>query len=366
MIDVKRGDNMKVSKNSLKGYMLEEVLAYLIRTTGYKLLTDPAQDPRGLELRGNGLVVKGRGAVHQVDVLGELKWIPAFTFPLRLILEAKFRKKKTDINVIRNAVAMLLDVNQNNFPTREQKSFIPKYQYVCAVFSTSGFSRPAMNLAIAHQISLIDLSGSEYDDLRTAIERGATSILESIGDGKEINRRQSISNVRYAIRKHLETLPKPDDLYETRHSRQLSVLRSQMADNVLLTAETYHELFVGMANGPFMLLLKADDPQKFLEYAQNKPVHKISIRWSPRVENGRRWKIKPTQGPGTYELSFKLPKTLSKWIFDVEKEKVLSRAMNVKQQYFSNITIYRHIRDRDHLFRLIFDLEETERYAGGQ
>lgn len=357
---------MIVSKNSLKGYMLEEVLAYLIRTTGYKLLTDPAQDPRDLELRGNGLVVKGRGAVHQVDVLGELKWIPAFTFPLRLILEAKFRKKKTGINVIRNAVAALLDINQNNFPTREQKPFIPKYQYVCAVFSTSGFSRLAMNLAIAHQISLIDLSGSEYDDLRTAIERGATSILESIEDSKEIDRRQLIPNVRYTIRKHLETLPKSDDSYESRHSRQLSVLRWQIADNVLSTAKTYHELFVGMANGPFMLLLKADDPQKFLEYAQNKPVHKIKIEWSPRAENGRRWKIRPTQEPGTYELSFKLPETLSKWIFDVEKEKAASRAMNVKQQYFSNITIYRYIRDRDHLFRLIFDLEETKRYAGGR
>jgi len=38
--------------------------------------------------------------------------------------------------------------------------------------------------------------------------------------------------------------------------------------------------------------------------------------------------------------------------------------MNVKQQYFSNITIYRYIRDRDHLFRLIFDLGETEREMG--
>lgn len=356
---------MRVSKNSLKGYMLEEVLAYLIRTTGYKLLTDPAQDPRDLGLRGNGLVVKGRGAVHQVDVLGELKWIPAFTFPLRLILEAKFRKEKTGIDVIRNAVGALLDINQNNSPTREQRPFIPKYQYVYAVFSTSGFSRPAMDLAIAHQISLIDLSGSEYGDLRTAIERGATNILESIEDSKETDTRQLISNVRYTIRKHLETLPKPDDLYETRHSRQLYVLRRQIADNVLSTAEAYHELFVGMANGPFMLLLKADDPQKFLEYAQSKPVHKISISWSPRVEYGRRWKITPTEKRGAYELSFKLPETLSEWIFDVEKEKVTSRAMNVKQQYFSNITIYHCIRDRDHLFRLIFHLGEAERDMRG-
>ena len=80
---------MRISEESLRGYILEEVLAYLIRTTGYELLVDPSQDPRELGRKGSGLVVKGRGAVHQVDVLGELKWIPAFTFPLRLIVEAK-------------------------------------------------------------------------------------------------------------------------------------------------------------------------------------------------------------------------------------------------------------------------------------
>lgn len=102
---------MRINKDTLKGYILEEVLAYLIRTTGYKLLVDASQDPRDLENRGNGLVVKGRGAVHQVDVLGELQWIPAFTFPLRLFVEAKFRRGKTGIDAVRNAVGVLLDVN---------------------------------------------------------------------------------------------------------------------------------------------------------------------------------------------------------------------------------------------------------------
>lgn len=110
-----------MDKDALKGYILEEVLAYLIRTTGYALLVDPQQDPRDLAKRGNGLVVKGRGSEHQVDVLGQLEWTPAFTFPLRLFVEAKFRTKKTGIDAVRNAIGILLDINQNNSPTREQK-----------------------------------------------------------------------------------------------------------------------------------------------------------------------------------------------------------------------------------------------------
>src|SRR4051794_17362076 len=123
---------MKISKETLQGYLLEEVLAFLIRNTGYRLLVDKTQDPQELENQGHGLVVKGRGSVHQVDVLGQLEWIPAFTFALRLFVEAKFRERKTGIEVVRNAVGTLLDVNQNNFPGANEIPPRRKYSYVSA------------------------------------------------------------------------------------------------------------------------------------------------------------------------------------------------------------------------------------------
>ena len=83
-----------MSADSLAGYILEELIAFLIRNTGYRLLVDAVQDPIELRSVANGLNVIGRGALHQVDVLGELAWIPAFTFPLRLIVEAKCRRSK--------------------------------------------------------------------------------------------------------------------------------------------------------------------------------------------------------------------------------------------------------------------------------
>ena len=59
-----------MSVDSLAGYIIEELLAYLIRNTGYRLLTDASQDPREMRNQYNGLNVIGRGALHQVDVLG--------------------------------------------------------------------------------------------------------------------------------------------------------------------------------------------------------------------------------------------------------------------------------------------------------
>ena len=71
-------------KETFKGYILEELLAFLIRNTGYRLLVHPQQDPQELGWERGRLVVKGRGTVHQADVLGELNWIPAFTWDARL------------------------------------------------------------------------------------------------------------------------------------------------------------------------------------------------------------------------------------------------------------------------------------------
>ena len=63
-------------KAQFKGYILEEVLAYLIRTSGYSLIdTAPSNDP-DLFSGTNGLNLRGRGTNHQIDILGELNWIP--------------------------------------------------------------------------------------------------------------------------------------------------------------------------------------------------------------------------------------------------------------------------------------------------
>lgn len=52
-----------VRLQTLRGYLLEEVLAWLLRSSGYRLLTekgDPARPPwKVLEKRHHGLVVRG-------------------------------------------------------------------------------------------------------------------------------------------------------------------------------------------------------------------------------------------------------------------------------------------------------------------
>ncbi|MGC7872064.1 hypothetical protein ACPUYX_11110 [Desulfosporosinus sp. SYSU MS00001] len=375
-----------IGRESLKGYLLEEILAYLIRNTGYNLLVDPSQDQRELDKRGNGLVVKGRGADHQVDVLGQLKWVPAFTFPLRLFVEAKCRSVRTGIGEIRNAVGVLDDINQNYSPVREGKGILPRYTYRYALFSTSGFTSTAADMALAHQISLVDLSGTDFLDLRDLLDNLANWILTQLrvtslsnnsesdedSDSNEpeenIRGREShnlIRLLRMHIRTVLGTWPLGQALVERENDYLYSRIPNLAEFNDLITnqMERFGEFFVGMSNGPFLLLLRSHNPKSFLRYCDENPVHKVSITWTRQDGLERQWNIKPLTNPETYSLSFGLPKSIGDWIFDNESLTV-ERALNVKEQFMSNITIYRFDQERDIIIRLLFNIRDIDNIDG--
>ncbi|MEU5931052.1 hypothetical protein [Micromonospora sp. NPDC047187] len=59
----------------VRGYLLEEVIAWLLRRSGYELLTEQVAGDPALEMTGAGLAVRGRSARHQADVLGEFPWV---------------------------------------------------------------------------------------------------------------------------------------------------------------------------------------------------------------------------------------------------------------------------------------------------
>jgi hypothetical protein len=346
----------RMSPDSLAGYILEELIAYLIRNSGYRLLVDAAQDPGELVTRANGLNVIGRGALHQVDVLGELSWIPAFTFPLRLIIEAKCRRTRTGTNVIREMMATLIDVNQRHFPSLDASSTPPKpkYTYVGAIFAASGFSSGASKLALAHAISLVDLNTRELSGLVKAARDSAVAVLRPANvRAFAASDLEIVRSIRRAIRLRLGTLPEPFADVEL----AWGVAGEDPLTTAVNTAQDTSELFVGMATGPYILLLKADNPKRFLEFSQDQPTHEVHIHWSRREDGGRTWSVEPMSGAKAYRLWFKLPDELASWIFNSESAR--KTALVAKEQFFSSISIYRHLKGRDSLIRLQYRAENT-------
>ncbi|RSI64462.1 restriction endonuclease [Streptococcus oralis] len=155
-----------MKKSQAKGYLLEIVLAKLLKVNGYDLVTSTDnEDNEIVDLPRNGLNIKGRGAYHQFDSLGTFRITPPFTHPIRLFLEAKFyTSNKVGIDRVRMGIGILQDVNTNySTVTMSDKELkLPKYNYNYAIFSTSGFTGDAQRLALAHKIRLIDLSSGYY------------------------------------------------------------------------------------------------------------------------------------------------------------------------------------------------------------
>lgn len=343
-----------VSPESFRGYVLEEVLAFLIRNSGYRLLVDPSQGDQ-LERRANGLVVVGRGGLHQVDVLGQLAWIPAFTFPIRLFVEAKFRDRRVGIDTVRNAIGIVNDLNQHYIrASRSAGPALQLFSYRYALFSTSGFTEEASQLALAHQISLIDLAGRDFADIRRMVQDLAEVLLDR---GRDIP--DFVSLARMLIRQRLETWPQGvpiDPRLEHFHSRRLI---DHEARDVLRRLWELQEFFIGVVNGPFLLVIRPDHVEDFLRRMHGRQSDTVAIHWSYNQDEGRRWTITSLDAPHPYSLSFGLPEALAKWIF-ADQQDVIRRALDTKARLFSEITIYRYVNGRHQLYQLVYDAERTQ------
>lgn len=340
-----------------RGYILEEVIPYLIRNAGYDLIHDTV-DEEHLEAGGRGLRVRGRGSRHQIDVLGELRWVPAFTYPFRLGIEAKFRSDTTGVGVVREAIANLKDINESQKAGKD-------FQYVYSIFSTQGFSDDAYELAAAHHIPLVDLGGERFSDLRRDIRRLARDFSGTPhlpGSGK-------IDFVRRLLRDALGTA----DVDLGEHPRE-SLLHDVggSLERVVNRSQDYGEMFIGVPQHPSILILESGDPHSFVEYCRENGSHSVSITWEYNVhdlaeDNGNRgrWEIRPVGDGAAYNLEFRLPRKLFERAFQPIESRddigqIIRDTLALKQKELSRITVY-HFSDEneDEVWRLFFDLEES-------
>ncbi|WP_416903466.1 hypothetical protein [Micromonospora echinospora] len=290
----------------LAGYILEELLARLVQSAGYRLLVHEAQDRVELKSKPNGdLQVKGRGGVHQVDVLGEFTVVPAFSQPVRLFIEAKARGLATGLPAVRNAVGTINDVNEAWMVDYSRNRVRRHYRY--ALFSTSGFSKPAQNYAIAHQISLIDLSGPEWASLVRVVHSSTGHLLQAFpADADHFPVRRLRRHLRLALGTMPDGLPPlPDDVesveYDLDEAANIVARRFEAAVNGALLA---------FPAGHQVLLARPDDLEAFLRYANRYPEHRVRLAIDPRPgrDGGRTWIVRPTsRDRGAYVLRLTLP-----------------------------------------------------------
>jgi hypothetical protein len=345
-----------ISVEALRGYVLEEVLARLLRENGYTLLVRASQDENALRDGRHGLLVRGRGTDHQVDALGELLIPAPFSLPVRLFAEAKFKSDRVDITDVRNALGVLNDVNEH-YSTKVMHDFpMRRYQYRYALFSTGGFTRDAQEYALAHQISLVDLQGPAFADLRGVASQTAQRLLglaQSSGLPSF-----PLNQMRTALRRALRTwsldAESEDDSYEAARERAAAMpigddqnsARLPPGDLAGIAAgleeELTDELVLGFPQGPFILVLQPDNPDLFDAFLNESAAEiNVNIRYSSGTGVGGEWVIVPQPRREDLAVRFGVPPLLESWLLaedDVDRERVRL----AKKMFFSSIAVFHH------------------------
>jgi hypothetical protein len=330
--------------STIGGYVLEEVLAKLLADNGYELLTSDAQDRVHLRRDRHGLLVRGRGADHQADALGDLLVPVPFSLPVRLFAEAKNRAGRTGLDAVRNAVGVVSDVNQFQPPPAGLKVWRgdSTFHYRYSLFSTSGFTNPAQDFALAHQISLIDLSGPSFASLRRAVEVFASAV-QALAVREKLEA-FPVGQMRAALRHALGTVkghpaeadPSTGELPPMPWPELQSLAES-------LATSIDDDLVLGFPTGPQVLALRPDDAQAFRRWAtstRTSDIVPMRLRYAPGRAHGE-WIVLPALEPlgRRVVLRFGTPPALAEWLFAPEGDPRL-RLNDAKRGLLSTITIY--------------------------
>ncbi|MGW1728675.1 hypothetical protein ACWCQK_38085 [Streptomyces sp. NPDC002306] len=329
-----------IGKGPLRGYLLEEVLAWLLRSSGFEVLT--ADDDRDtepwkvLKEDKNGLLVRGRGAWHQVDALGQFRYVPPFSLPVRLFVEAKYlTTTPVQLPTVRNGHGVIHDVNEAETTTLTAPGTgrpRTRYRYSYAIFSTSGFSPAAQDYALAHQISLVDLSAPDFAVLRDLVKNTADTI-HAVLEATPAAQRPKIRDIRAYLRGPLlemdpgnvelaDAIRGPlDYLAQALHSR------SQLG------------LVLAFPAAPFVLGLASNDLYSFVDYAREHPTHAVRLRRINQPASHPVWELRSAEHPEAYALRFGLPERIEKWIV-AQDEGMSLRTRYVKRSMLSTMTLY--------------------------
>ena len=345
-----------MKKSQAKGYLLEIVLAKLLKVNGYDLVTstdnEDNEDNEIVNLPRNGLNIKGRGAYHQFDSLGTFRITPPFTHPIRLFLEAKFyTSNKVGIDRVRMGIGILQDVNTNYSTVKmtNEKLKLPKYNYNYAIFSTSGFTGDAQRLALAHKIKLIDLSSGYYSWIRDFINQIVDRLFSRNND--DISSRffndfkedfsRWINNLNY------NQLDRWFDF-----DYQLSVV-----NEFVNQMQNVRSIYIASTKSSQIIALIPDNDDEFRNSLLRNPHQEVTITWNENENDV--WIVRPTRNYVQYRLTFQLPTVVRDYIFNNSVNQYES-AYDEKRRSFGMLSFIAYLEgENPTLCTLKFNEEET-------
>lgn len=328
----------------IRGALLEELLLYLLRASGYITVEKIQPDDETLRDGGAGLELLGRGGVHQIDAIADFVISPPFSNPQRLLIEAKCLDNNVGIGIVRNAVGVLKDVEEywvsrNGIPAKE------RYHYQYALFSATEYSEPAQKYAYAHDIYLIPLEESTFmQPVVKKVKNIRKETFDADSDNISINLKDLRRAFRGVLRNNDEVFNNHPNIFEREN------LRGRLLEMRESSRRVEYAL-VGMISKRFPIFLVPSHQTSIRSLISDSP-HSSRIFLSPEGESCR---IESVSGNTPFfEFSFDLPRKL----FDLYKEQGVlspSRAVEMKGTYMQVIEAIFLENDIPHLIRFQTD-----------
>ncbi|MEM3556079.1 MAG: hypothetical protein QXF56_05150 [Candidatus Micrarchaeia archaeon] len=145
----------------VKGLIFESIIKELTKKAGFCEMDYFQQ----YNIKKTGL--HGRGARHQIDVMGVFKLGIPFVNPIFLVAEAKNFNRKVRIEEVRDFLGKYIDIvqfNRVNTKTPQEIRYTdilqPRVTYRPVFFSMKGFVKSAEELMFAHGISYFSYENS--------------------------------------------------------------------------------------------------------------------------------------------------------------------------------------------------------------
>lgn len=151
------GENSSL-RAQLRGRLFELALIKLLENSGFTIVNPLNEmDARVKESRNGFIEFKGRGCWHQIDLPFDYKRVTPFSYPMRLLGEAKFYKTEISKKYIREYIGVLKDIQENYFVEDgdDIKNLAKRRIEVGSYFAANGFQAEAEKLAYAHGIRTI-------------------------------------------------------------------------------------------------------------------------------------------------------------------------------------------------------------------
>jgi len=373
-----------MNSSNLKGALLEYLVRRLLSNCGF---IGVKSDDLYLFEKSGLFFINGKGAAHDADVLMEPPLQMPFSYPSRILFECKAYDCKTPLTIVRNALGLRYDINEFEIVTLE--SLVKRknnrraayaiedrkrFNYSVGVASIKGFTKPAVEFAANNKIPIISLNWFLPENI--------LSLFGSITQRYVDQLNPNLANSIYSHLKHKEKQPAyyvsdyvEDECLEAGHLEEELVESEHLDENLIEPDYLFEDWleqdqvigtiirgfnnvldqsFIGLIETGDIIFLyetESESGHKF-RHTQFNGNFKAQIHYHHNDKNYWKLTVFDENSPNiTYDFNFFIPQSImeiwKKYNYDRAK------AIDLKQEYFSRIFLYKKTQNLELPFYVI-------------